>query len=200
MTAMTPAVARVRLVWPAIERLPSYRRALERGWSPDNLRGAATARAHLAKIATDPAGFVASLVDREAAGGPVTLPDGTQAQRLPGYARWLWDPDAPDGDGFCASFGLRWPRGGGDLPPHVLGHIGYSVVPWRRREGLATRGLALLLDDARAEGLAFVLLTTDPDNRASQRVIERNGGVLVERFAKPPAFGGGDSLRWRIAL
>jgi len=197
---MSPAAARARLVWPALEYLPSYRRALERGWSPDNVGGAKTARAYLGKIETDPAGFVTSLVDREAAGGPVTLPDGAQAQRLPGYARWLWDPEAPDGDGFCASFGLRWPRDGGALPPHVLGHIGYSVVPWRRREGLATLGLALLLDDARAEGLVFVLLTTDPDNRASQRVIERNGGVLLERFEKPAAFGGGASLRWRIDL
>jgi predicted acetyltransferase len=180
--------------------LPSYRRALERGWSPDNVRGIVTARAHLEKIEADPAAFVASLVDRQATSGPLTLPDGSQVPRLPGFQRWLWDPQAPDGDGFCGSFGLRWPRDGGALPPHVLGHIGYSVVPWRRREGLATRGLALLLDDARAEGLACVLLTTDPDNRASQRVIERNGGVLVERFTKPAAFGGGDSLRWRIDL
>jgi predicted acetyltransferase len=197
---VSEAVLRVGLVWPSLDALPSYRRALERGWSPDNVRGPATARAYLEKIATDAAGFVASLVDREAASGPVTLPDGSQVARLPGYVRWLWDPQAPDGDGFCGSFGLRWPRDGGALPPHVLGHIGYSVVPWRRREGLATRGLALLLDDARAEGLAFVLLTTDPDNRPSQHVIERNGGVLVERFAKPAAFGGGASLRWRIDL
>jgi predicted acetyltransferase len=194
------AAEHVVLVWPALEFLPSYRRALERGWSPDNMRGPATARVYLQAIAADGAGFVARQVDREAASDPVTLPDGTLAQRLPGYARWLWDPEAPDGDGFCASFGLRWPRDGGELPPHVLGHIGYSVVPWRRREGLATRGLALLLDDARAEGLRHVLLTTDPDNLASQRVIERNGGVLLERFRKPAAFGGGDSLRWRIDL
>jgi predicted acetyltransferase len=197
---MSEAAARVTLVWPGMDHLPSYRRALERGWSPDNVRGVVTARAHLEKIATDPAAFVEALVDREATSGPITLPDGSQVARLPGYQRWLWDPQAPDGDGFCASFSLRWPREGAELPPHVLGHIGYSVVPWRRREGLATRGLALLLDDARAEGLAFVLLTTDPDNRPSQRVIERNGGVLVERFAKPAASGSGDSLRWRIDL
>jgi predicted acetyltransferase len=197
---MSEAAARAVLVWPALEYLPSYRRALEHGWSPDNVRGPVTARAHLGKIETDAAAFVASLVDREAASGPLTLPDGSQVARLPGYQRWLWDPAAPDGDGFCGSFGLRWPRVGVELPPHVLGHIGYSMVPWRRREGLATRGLALLLDDARAEGLAYVLLTTDPDNRASQRVIEHNGGVLVERFTKPAAFGGGDGLRWRIEL
>ena len=85
------------------------------------------------------------------------------------------------------------------MPPHVLGHIGFAVVPWKRRLGHATRALALLLPEARARGLAFVELTTEPENLASQRVIEKNGGQLVERFEKAPAYGGGPSLRYRIA-
>jgi hypothetical protein len=31
-------------------------------------------------------------------------------------------------------------------------------------------------------------------------VIEVNGGVLQERFAKPDSSGGGDGLRYRVAL
>jgi predicted acetyltransferase len=84
----------------------------------------------------------------------------------------------------------------------VLGHIGYSVVPWQRGRGAATRALALLLrrlpdEDA---ALGHVTITTDPDNIASQRVILANGGVLLERFVQPVAFGGGEGLRYRIAL
>jgi predicted acetyltransferase len=45
-----------------------------------------------------------------------------------------------------------------------------------------------------------VELTTDIDNVASQRVIQANGGRLVERFQKPAYYGGGDSLRYRIDL
>ena len=71
------------------------------------------------------------------------------------------------------------------MPPHVLGHIGFSVVPWKRRLGHATRALALLLPEARARGLGFVELTTEPENTASQRVIEKNGGRLVGRFGGP---------------
>ena len=48
--------------------------------------------------------------------------------------------------------------------------------------------------------MIFVELTTEPENLASQRVIERNGGQLVERFEKAPAYGGGTSLRYRITL
>jgi predicted acetyltransferase len=57
-----------------------------------------------------------------------------------------------------------------------------------------------MLEHARAEGLQYVEITTDPDNVASRRVIEVNGGVLVERFQRPAQYGGTDALRYRIAL
>ena len=63
----------MELVWPSLDRLPGYVDALVRGWSPDNLRGRAAAEEELARIAADPRGFVASLVDREAKGAPVVL-------------------------------------------------------------------------------------------------------------------------------
>ena len=188
------APAALELVRPSTEHLPGYIAALQRGWSADNLRGAAAAAEKLEHIAADPATFLARMVDREASGGPVTLPDGSQAARLPSVRYWLWDGE------FCGSIGLRWPANKGVMPPHVLGHIGYAVVPWKRRRGCATRALALLLPEARAEGLAWVDITTDPDNIASQRVITANGGVLVERFDRPAAYGGTPGLRYRIAL
>jgi predicted acetyltransferase len=184
----------MQLVWPSKEYLPSYVRALERGWSADNVRGQAAAQEELAAIAGDPHAFLASLVDREAKGEAVTLPDGSKVDRLPGYRRWLWDGE------FCGSIGFRWQRGTAELPPHCLGHIGYAVVPWKQRQGYATLALRHLLPEARAEGLPYVEITTDPANIASQRVIEANGGVLHERFAKPAQFGGKEGLRYRIAL
>jgi predicted acetyltransferase len=86
------------------------------------------------------------------------------------------------------------------LPPHVLGHIGFAVVPWKRRRGYATRALALILPEAKGEGLPYVELSADVSNLASQRVIEANGGRVVERFRKPDAYGGGESYRFRVEL
>ena len=82
----------------------------------------------------------------------------------------------------------------------MLGHIGFAVVPWKRGRGLATRALALMLDEPLRLGLPHVEITATPDNLASQRVIEANGGLLVERFNKLPAYGGGEALRYRIPL
>jgi len=191
---MAPLPHMMRLVWPSREYLRGYTAALERGWSPDNTRGQAAADEELARIASDPDGFVASLVDVEARGEPITLADGTAVPRLPGYRKWMWD------DEFCGSIGLRWQYGTEALPPYCLGHIGYAVVPWKQRRGYATAALRYLLRDAREVGLRYVELTTDPDNVASQSVIEANGGVLCEEFIKPAAFGGTPGLRYRIYL
>jgi predicted acetyltransferase len=186
------------LVRPALAFVPEYKAALERGWSADNVRGATAAREELDKIAIDPTAFVAQLDDPEAKGGPITLPDGSSVPRLPGFRRWLWD------GAFCGSIGFRWQRGTSALPPHVLGHVGYAVVPWKRGRGYAKRALALLLDDIRNriqdEGLVHIEVTTDADNAASTAVILANGGRLMERFRKPAAYGATESLRFRIDL
>lgn len=180
------------LVWPAREYLPGYISALERGWTPDNTRGAAAVSEELTRISADPDKFIASLVDREATGGPITLADGSTVPRLPGYNKWMWDGE------FCGRIGFRWQRGTEALPPHCLGHIGYTVVPWKQRRGYATRALADLLTEVRGEGLRYVEITTQPDNIPSQRVILANGGVLVEAFISPPSLGSRPELRYRI--
>ncbi len=185
---------RLQLVPPGASYLPDYVAALTAGWSPDNIRGELAIREALDTIEKNPEAFLASLVDKAARGAPISLPDGSQVKRLPGFTLWLWDGE------FCGTINLRWQPGTSSLPPHVLGHIGYAVVPWKRRQGYAREALRQLLPLAKEEGLAYVELTTDLDNLPSQRVIEANHGVVIEHFVKPPAYGGAESLRWRIEL
>lgn len=184
----------MNLVTPTLAELPSYVAALRRGWSPDNERGSAAAEEQLAAIERDAAAFVAALTDREAKGAPIKLPDGSEVPRLPGFVMWMWDGE------FCGSIGLRWQPGTEALPPYCLGHIGYGVVPWKRRRGYAKRALASMLDHARHEGLRYVEITTDLANRPSQRTILANGGVLREQFEKPAHYANRVGLRYRIQL
>jgi predicted acetyltransferase len=184
----------IKLVVPELDYLPDYKEALLKDWSPDNVRLLAATKEQLKKIEENPQAFVHSLTDLEAKGPPITLPDGSLVPRLPGFRRWLWD------NGFCGSFGFRYQSGGSTLPAHCLGHIGYSIVPWKKDRGYATKGLALLLEQVRGFGLEYVEITTDLDNFASQRVIEKNGGVLIEKFQKYPAYGDRQGLCYRIKL
>ena len=163
----------MQLVPPSLDRLPSYVAASKRGWSPDNIKGAAASIEELAQIEKDPRSFVESLTDREAKGPPMVLPDGTiRSTSLPGFRLWLWDTE------FCGSIGLRWERG------HIrvarsrpLLHIGYAVVPCREGRGYAKLALKLMLEHARAEGLEYVGLLRSKTYAASRRVIEANGGM-----------------------
>ena len=62
----------------------------------------------------------------------------------------------------------------------IGGHIGYQIRPSRRREGFGSRQLALALDVLREWGWEKVLITCDDDNIGSARIIESNGGKLLD--------------------
>ncbi len=183
-----PVSARLQLLEPSLAHLPGYAEALARGWSPNNVRDVSAEQ--LDAIRKDREAFVAELLSQA---GTVRLPDGTEVQKLPNRVRWMWD------GAFAGQIGLRWQPGTDALPDHVLGHIGFAVVPWKRRQGYATRALAAMLPMARDVGLKRVEITTDADNRASQRVIEANGGRLIGAFVNPQ-FGSEPKLRYVIDL
>ena len=68
---------------------------------------------------------------------------------------------------------------------NYIGHIGYSVAPSKRRQGLATEMLKLALQEAKNFGLQKVLITCTDDNVASYKVIENNGGILEDKRVDP---------------
>ena len=178
----------MQLVAPAIDHLPSYVAALETGWSPSNVTDLSGPQ--LAAIRENPAAFIAGMTLQ---GGTVTLPDGKIVPKLPFIARWMWDGE------FCGTISLRWQDGTDALPPHVLGHIGYAVVPWKRRRGHASEALRLMLIEAKKIGLKRIEITTDPDNAISQRIIEKNGGRYLETFVNE-SFGPEPHLRYVVDL
>jgi predicted acetyltransferase len=92
------------------------------------------------------------------------------------HCTYLWITDGEgDGEELVGYLAIRH-----TLTPGLLldgGNIGFSVRPSRRREGHATRALALAVRRAADLGLDRVLLTCDEDNEGSRRTIEGCGGV-----------------------
>ncbi len=190
----------VDFVIPSLSVLDGYLDALRRGWSADNVRGAEAARDEIEAIRRDPAAFVATKADDRTAAGSCGRRRHA-AGRLDGAAPAVLQSLALGRRVLRQhriTLAARDPR---PAAPHVLGHIGYSVVPWKRGRGYATKALMFMIDAARAEGLPHVELTTDPDNVPSQKVILANCGVLVERLCEPEQYGvNREGLRYRIAL
>jgi predicted acetyltransferase len=169
------------LVKPCREWLPAFGDALAAGWSPNTEHDISAEQ--LAELRRDPEAYLDALLY----GTTVQLADGRIVPRLPSRDFWIVDGE------FCGRIGLRFQRGTESLPPMALGHIGYSIVPWKRCRGYATQALRLILPVAREEKLARVLITCDDDNEPSRKVILANGGVLTERNPHPTRPG-----RWKL--
>lgn len=195
------AAATTRLVQPGPEHLAAYEAALVRGYLPASTRGAELAAEHRRLIAESPAELLARMHDPEGRGPVVVTPDGSQHRRIPSTQRWMFDgPGDAEPGGFVGAISLRWNFERAPLPPHVLGHIGYSVVPWAQRRGHATRALTQMLAIARTMGFERIEITTDLDNQPSQKVILANGGVLVGEFDKGPAWQHSRGFRFVVEL
>jgi predicted acetyltransferase len=72
-----------------------------------------------------------------------------------------------------------------DFLERIGGHIGYCVVPSKRRCGFATEMLRQSLGFARSMGIDRVLVTCDTNNIGSMRVIEANGGIFENTSDEP---------------
>jgi predicted acetyltransferase len=65
------------------------------------------------------------------------------------------------------------------------GHMGYEIRPAWRRRGIAEEACRLGLLELKKNGLKKVIVTCDEDNSGSRRVLEKNGGRIVESYHLP---------------
>jgi predicted acetyltransferase len=157
------------LVVPHVRYIASFLEALSEGHHRDTLRPETPET--IAEVAADPGAYVASLLSPP---GELILPDGTVGQAIPSTMLWR-----VEGETYLGWINIR--HGLNANLEKVGGHIGYAVRPSARGQGHAAAMLAGALDWVRANlPLDRVLLTVNPSNPHSIRVIEKNGGVHTD--------------------
>lgn len=113
------------------------------------------------------------------------LPEGY----IPATTYWL-----VDGGEYIGNIGIRhWLT---EKLEKWGGHIGYSIRPSKRGQGYGNKILELALPKAKELGINRLLITCDATNTASQKIIEKNGGVLENQVPNPET--GVDKLRFWI--
>ena len=103
-----------------------------------------------------------------------------------GAGGWAYGFADPDTDRLIGG-------GGGQRRRDSAGEIGYWVAPWARNRGVATEAARLLATHVFSQGVERLVLHTQPENTASQRValaagftregIARGNGLESRRFA-----------------
>ncbi len=88
-----------------------------------------------------------------------------------------------DGDKYIGTIDIRHiPSGKFNS---IKSHIYLHIIPSKRRRGYGEKILKLGLEKAKKLGLREIIITCDTNNTASQKIIEKNGGVLEEQITTP---------------
>ena len=92
-----------------------------------------------------------------------------------------WKYLCVDGDEVIGFLSYRHPIEGIPILEEYGGHVGYSVKPSRRKQGVASWQLSELIKIIKEEGeLRRIMITCDPDNIGSKKTIMNNGGVYQD--------------------
>ena len=153
---------RVFLVNPSRKYWSSFRRGLIQTWGPhvfDTIPR--SARAYIAQAQQTARG-------RRLAAGAVARSEW-----------WL-----VDGRSYIGRIEIRHKASGRD--PRAKSHVYYEIIPSRRARGYATLMLQLARRKAASLGLKHLLISSDPTNIASVKVIANNGGRRLKSIIARP--------------
>ncbi len=183
----------MQLVRPHVRYLPSFAAALAREcWLEDEVVRSEARRA-LRQLDSDPDAFLARLDMGASSTAPLWADDSLLA-RTRAFTLWIWDGE------FCGSIELRWYRGRCERPLRIPARIGYSVVPWKHHRSCATFALKTMLAEASELNMESVELLASWDDLASQVIITRCGGVLLDALTRPHQHATGKSCHFRVSL
>ena len=166
MNEISPSVHHVELIDPIPEMGLAYRKFLQEFIE----EGEEGLLLHLPDENEAPGVCIRRLQDHAAG---LNLPEG----RVPSSTYWLLSDD----EVLIGEVHIRH-RLTQELEDYG-GHIGYMVRPGERKKGYGTMMLAMALEKSLALGFKRVMVTCEPGNTASARIICKNGGKLISESA-----------------
>ena len=115
------------------------------------------------------------------------LPEG----KVPSSSFWIVDDDT-----WLGRVSLRHELN--DTLKSFGGHLGYYLIPSARKKGIGSWAVEHVLEEARKLGLKKLLVTCNPDNIGSQKIIQKFGGIHQDTIDSE--LNDGPLMRWWITL
>ena len=181
----------MELVIPSAAYKDSYIEALKDGFCLGS--NPPKTPAEIQEIEADFEGFVTKKILKLYNPTPRLREDGKYHQDSPQISYWLIDKG-----NFIGVFNLRTQLN--EFLMYINGNVGYGITPKYRRQGYATRGLALLKEKAKALKMEKLLVAAKESNIGSWKAIEKNGGVLENIIYVPWDKDGERYKRYWITL
>ncbi len=139
--------------------------------------------------------YIAGVKEYIREGMSITWHPGILAERFPEYLEVLQQAETEPLAGMVPASQYWLVSAGGlylgdvDIRHHLTdslrrfgGHIGYKIRPSQRRKGYGSLILRLGIRQARQRHIGDILITCDEDNIGSAKIIESNGGILLDRI------------------
>lgn len=124
----------------------------------------------IAQIENDPDAHLHQLNDQTPE--MFEAPSGETFQKVPYEHLWL-----TDGALFIGSVSFRFELN--KILSDFGGHVGYGIRPSMSGKGYGNLALKLTLARAAKRGMDRLLITCSPENIASKKIIENNGGQFI---------------------
>lgn len=176
----------IQLVKPNAELLPSYLEAIQE--APYCNMALAFGDDSHAEILKDQDGYLNKI--SMPSPWKVTLPDGAVFTITDHALYWI-----TDGKRFIGSLPFRF-AGDAELFENYCGHVGLAIRPSLLNIGYGVKAISLAADIAREKDFKYLLVTCDPNNSASKRLIEHSGGKIYR--SNESFHGTGKNLIYKI--
>jgi predicted acetyltransferase len=167
----------ITLVKPTSDFLDSYIEAISEG-NYCNMALGNFADESAEQIALDRDGYISritSTTERSA-----QFPDGSCYKITSHELLWI-----SDGARFLGTVSLRY-EGDPEVIEVIGGHVGMAIRPSLVNLGIGVKATQLawsaILPSFAARKISDIIATCAPDNRASRRLIEHNGGKLLQQM------------------
>jgi predicted acetyltransferase len=178
----------INLSKPSIKLLPSYIEAIKEGEYINMQLGFGDTPSE--EINKNPKDYIKNITSKS----PFTLTKNDKNYEVTEH-EILWITE--DSSRFIGTAAFRY-KGDKELINTYAGNLGMAIRPTLKGQGYGSKALPLIIDRFKQKNFKSIIWTCNENNTASQKLIEKFGGQIEDKY-EDKLFGG-KGIRYRLEI